>query len=80
MSGSNHTYTMATGSLGTALSEEQVNKSIKWMSGYSATGSQSWPEDCLQVANMARVTHGQAVNQLNWYKAKRTEAQGKAVW
>lgn len=33
MSGSNHTYTMDVGSRGTALSEEQVSESIKWMAG-----------------------------------------------
>lgn len=38
ISGSNHTYTMAVGSSGTALSEEQVTKPIKWMSYYSACG------------------------------------------
>lgn len=40
MSGSNHTYTMDVGSRGTALSEEQVSESIKWMAG----------------VNMARIT------------------------
>lgn len=63
MSGSNHTYTMAVGSLGTALSGEQVSKSIKWMSGYSAPGGQTRLEDSLQVAKMARIT-GQSTSRI----------------
>lgn len=62
---------MAVGSLGTALSEEQVNELIKWMSGYLAPGGQKYLEDSLQVANMARVTHGQAANQLNWWNGTK---------
>ena len=39
---------MAEGSLGTALSEEQVNELIKWMSGYLAPGGQTCLGDSLE--------------------------------
>ena len=73
---------MAEGSLGTALSEEQVTELRQWMSGYLAPGGQTCLGDSLEGCKHGLSYSGPSTQQTElaeWYKAQRTEAQDKLV-